>query len=283
MDNYFTIKEFADIVGISTQAVYQRLDKDLKDYYNVIDGKKYLDKNVLSLFKDTIQKNDGENGFDMNSYLQTENDTLNRKVKALQDTISNKEQELLQLKQDSQELTNKLTTLSEQMEAIKRDNIIKDNKISELITEKQSIQDALSEAINKNEKLKHHEDTIAQLQNNLDKALKSTAELEQQLSTERSTLTERDSQILNKEKRLDEKENTIQQLLAQLQQAQQHSEYMSKQLAKANETLSETTFKAQELTQNQQILMKQQQDNQILLTSSQHNKQSLLEKIFGKK
>ena len=58
---------------------------------------------------------------------------------------------------------------------------------------------------------------------------------------------------------------------------------MSTQLAKANENLSEATFKAQELTQNQQILMKQQQDNQLLLTSSHSAKPSLIEKIFGSK
>ena len=80
MENYFTIKEFADIVGISTQAVYQRLDKDLKEYYTILDGKKYLDKRVLTLFKDAIQKTDGENNSDKMAFIKTENELLSKQL-----------------------------------------------------------------------------------------------------------------------------------------------------------------------------------------------------------
>lgn len=46
---YLTIKEAADLLGVSVQAVYQRLDKDFNPYLKVIDGKKRLDKRVLDL------------------------------------------------------------------------------------------------------------------------------------------------------------------------------------------------------------------------------------------
>lgn len=287
MEKYLTIKEFADIVGISTQAVYQRLDKDLKEFYTVIDNKKYLDKNVLSLFKDTIQKN--ENSSDMVAFIKNENEILTKQIEEKNILLAKQLDDLQSICQAKDLLTKQIENLNEQIENLKKELIIKDNKIFELnnnynilLDEKTQIETSIQDNCSTMETLKQQEETISQLQNSLTKALNSTAELESQLSTEREHISERDSQIMNKEKRLDEKENTIQQLLTQLQQAQEHSQYMSKQLAKANENLSEATFKAQELTQNQQILMKQQQDNQLLLNSPQP-KQGLLERIFGKK
>ncbi|MGV8906396.1 MAG: hypothetical protein ACOH15_07345 [Acetobacterium sp.] len=49
-ENYLSIKEFAGLAGVSPQAVYQRIDKDLKEYVQVIDGKKAIDIKALDLF-----------------------------------------------------------------------------------------------------------------------------------------------------------------------------------------------------------------------------------------
>ena len=45
-----TIKDVAQRAGVSTQAIYQRLDKDLKPYLQVKEGKKYLKAEALELF-----------------------------------------------------------------------------------------------------------------------------------------------------------------------------------------------------------------------------------------
>lgn len=50
-NEYLTIKETADLLGISVQAVYQRLEKDFKPYLKVIEGKKRLNNRVLELFQ----------------------------------------------------------------------------------------------------------------------------------------------------------------------------------------------------------------------------------------
>lgn len=325
MENYLTIKEFADFVGISTQAVYQRLDKDLKEYYEVIDGKKYLKKSVLSLFRNVVQKND--NNPDLVKFLQAENEGLlnqvNEKDNALQIALKEKNillqqinklrLEIENLKQEHNNIVLENDSLQKDIETLKRKNdslaneydnlpLVNDNFSQTDYQEYQTMEDVVdidetpvyiypesqpkyeNETMfdNTSEILKEREETILQLQSSLSKALQTTAELESQLSKEKESINEKDSQIQNKEKRLDEKEDTIKQLLSQLQQAQEHSQYMSTQLAKANESLSEATFKAQELTQNQQILMKQQQDNQILLANTNQPK-GLLERIFGKK
>lgn len=44
---YITIAEFAERAGVSKQAVYQRLNKGLKEYSRVVDGVKMLDLRAL--------------------------------------------------------------------------------------------------------------------------------------------------------------------------------------------------------------------------------------------
>jgi chromosome segregation ATPase len=332
MENYLTIKEFADFVGISTQAVYQRLDKDLKDYYEVIDGKKYLKKSVLSLFKENVHRvNANTSSSEYVEFLQAENEGLltqvNEKDKALQVALKDKnillqqinklKLELENARQENKNLVLEQDSLKKALEVLKRDNETLKSEREQYQYQYQDdpqevyapiespeLEDDFNPPVEDStpvyiypdtpqeppepvvdhtaEILKEREETILQLQESLSRALQTTAELESQLSQEKASLTEKDSQIQNKEKRLDEKEDTIKQLLSQLQTAQEHSQYMSTQLARANESLSEATFKAQELTQNQQILMKQQQDNQILLANNSQPK-GLLERIFGKK
>lgn len=49
-NEYLTVKEFAAKAGISVQAVYQRLNKDLKPFLKQFKGKKTLNSKGLDLF-----------------------------------------------------------------------------------------------------------------------------------------------------------------------------------------------------------------------------------------
>lgn len=42
-----TVKEVAEILGVSVQAIYNRLETDLKPYLKIVNGKKRLNKTVL--------------------------------------------------------------------------------------------------------------------------------------------------------------------------------------------------------------------------------------------
>ena len=66
---YLTIKEFADIAGVSKQAVYQRLTGTLKPYVNIKDGVKYLNIRALELYKgdDAVKKLKKNNQEESNS------------------------------------------------------------------------------------------------------------------------------------------------------------------------------------------------------------------------
>lgn len=46
-DEYMSVAEFADRAGCSKQAVYQQLNKKLKPYVKVIDGKKTINSKAL--------------------------------------------------------------------------------------------------------------------------------------------------------------------------------------------------------------------------------------------
>lgn len=50
-EEFLTIPEFAELVGVTPQAVYRRLEKDLSQFVKVIQGKKHLSTEAKSLFK----------------------------------------------------------------------------------------------------------------------------------------------------------------------------------------------------------------------------------------
>ena len=51
MSEYISIKDFAERAGVSTQAVYQRAEKDLKAFIQVEKGKKVINTAALRLFE----------------------------------------------------------------------------------------------------------------------------------------------------------------------------------------------------------------------------------------
>ena len=74
-NNLLTVKEFAERAGVSTQAIYQRIDKDLQGYCKMIGKRKMIDIAGLELF----QKQEP---------LQEESKDLDKDlVKALQATL----------------------------------------------------------------------------------------------------------------------------------------------------------------------------------------------------
>lgn len=46
-DQYLSVKDFAQAAGVSVQAVYKRLSKDLKPFVNEVEGRKVIDKRAL--------------------------------------------------------------------------------------------------------------------------------------------------------------------------------------------------------------------------------------------
>lgn len=86
-EEYLTVKEFADRAGISVQAVYQRLNKDLKPFLKLFKGKKTLNSKGLELFSTTETFKAVEQDFKANfkSTLKSLNSQLDAKDKQIND------------------------------------------------------------------------------------------------------------------------------------------------------------------------------------------------------
>ena len=70
---FLTIKEFAEVAGVSSQSVYKRLNSTLKPYLSIKNGKKYLNIKALELYSDTDDK---DNFLNENNQLATNNNQL---------------------------------------------------------------------------------------------------------------------------------------------------------------------------------------------------------------
>lgn len=87
---YISIKEFAELAGVSQQAIYKQLNNKLKSYLKVVDGKKTLDKSALELFK----KQENSSGVEQQliNMLQTELNQKNEQIAQLQKLLDQEQQ-----------------------------------------------------------------------------------------------------------------------------------------------------------------------------------------------
>lgn len=54
MAEYLNVNEFAELAGVTSQAVYKRLP-DMQEYVRIINGRKYVEAGAASLFKKKLQ------------------------------------------------------------------------------------------------------------------------------------------------------------------------------------------------------------------------------------
>lgn len=126
---FYTVSEFAEIVGISRQAVYKKLNNQFKPFVNVIKGKKYLSHKALELFPH--QKNDNQLSTKLSTCQPNCQPTVNQVeqpiLNFLQEQITAKDKTILdlldQLKQ-AQEQNNKLAELLKSEQDLNKANQI---------------------------------------------------------------------------------------------------------------------------------------------------------------
>ena len=87
---YLSIKEFAELAGVSQQAIYKQLNNKLKKYLKVVDNKKMLNKSALELFKK--QENSSTVEQQLINMLQTELNQKNEQIATLQKLLDQEQQ-----------------------------------------------------------------------------------------------------------------------------------------------------------------------------------------------
>ena len=158
-NKYLSIKEFANEVNITTQAIYQRLDKDLKKYLKIIDGKKMINSEAIikvfgkksENYKDDIKDNckvitnkfasdlqektnDLQIGLqkrtnNLQSNLQENKNALQETIKALSKQLDEKDRQIKNLQNELnlqnehvRKQSDRLVSLVEQVNELQRNN-----------------------------------------------------------------------------------------------------------------------------------------------------------------
>ena len=116
-----TIKEVADILGCSVQAVYNRLEKDFKPYLKIENGKKRIDDKVLEYLNKDNFSNKFSNDLKLNlNLLEKQNEQLIKELEFYKAEITEKNNQISELQKllgQQQQLTliseNKLLLLDQ--------------------------------------------------------------------------------------------------------------------------------------------------------------------------
>ena len=89
MSDIITVSELAKKLGVSRQAVYNRLTKDLSSFVKVVDSKKVLDIAVLEhLGVNEVDKNMSSEVDKIVNVLTAELEVKNNQIKSLQEQVT---------------------------------------------------------------------------------------------------------------------------------------------------------------------------------------------------
>ena len=120
---FYTVSEFANICGISKQAVYKRLNNSLKEFLKVENGQKLISAAALSIFEGQVveqqvkqQVNEVEQQ-GLISFLQKQIEEKDKQIEAFQNQVNS-------LNNLISSLTLELTEITKQSQELNRNNQI---------------------------------------------------------------------------------------------------------------------------------------------------------------
>lgn len=114
MDNkYFSISKFAEMANVTRQAVYRRIDKDLKEFVVEENGVKKISVNALQLFNSASEQKEmiSNENVDIVKIVSKINEGL-KIVQVVDKTLHNKDKQiesLLKIIDDMQKTIDKLS------------------------------------------------------------------------------------------------------------------------------------------------------------------------------
>lgn len=118
-DEILTIKQFAELAGVTQQAVYKQLNNKLKNYIVIVDGKKRLKKAGLKEFSDKPGQ----------KIFSTVEQPDNNQFKTL---LSQNQQVIDMLQRELQEKNEQIAELQRLVDQQQRLSLVDHNRILEL-------------------------------------------------------------------------------------------------------------------------------------------------------
>lgn len=124
-DEYISVSDFADRVGCSKQAVYQQLNKRLKPYVKVIDGKKTINskalrevygKEIQPESQSVVKEVDQELNKELIELLKSQIEEKDQQIKGLHRLLATSQMQLTESVHKVQELEDKLAEKQEELE-----------------------------------------------------------------------------------------------------------------------------------------------------------------------
>lgn len=102
---FFTVAEAAELLGVSRQAIYQALNKQLKPFSSKVDGKIVIES---AAFSDVVDKQ-------LNKQVDKENDNRQSNIQALVQEVDKLKIQLVEAERREKMLTDQLEYLKEQI------------------------------------------------------------------------------------------------------------------------------------------------------------------------
>lgn len=115
MDGYISIKEYADLTGVSVQSVYKRINKadnPIKPYVKRFNKKQYIHKSALdNLTTEEAPKEETKKAGAGNSSETKMIDILDRQLRELREQLTQKDE---QLREKDTQISNLMELLNQQ-------------------------------------------------------------------------------------------------------------------------------------------------------------------------
>lgn len=113
-----TVKEFAKAAGVSTQAVYSRLQGDLQVFAKVENGQKTINSEALKLFEKPGNKSDDASNLQALDKLQSDLQTALQEVASLQSALHEAETKAAALQAEKDAMQANLDDLRRQIQEL---------------------------------------------------------------------------------------------------------------------------------------------------------------------
>ena len=113
MDNkYYTVAEFAKKVGVSPQAVYKQVNKRLKNYCRLVEGRKVVSKSAFSVFSSKAVKPNIDIDTQVVANLWDQIREKDRQIETLGNQLNEKDLQLVRKDEQIEKLQEQISELT---------------------------------------------------------------------------------------------------------------------------------------------------------------------------